>query len=84
MDEVFIYLAKAYGLPIIGEGKLPNKADSVKLRELQTWLGRLVSEHDKLADQVDPSRRLVGKRGRKSGETSSPVKTAADVIARLS
>lgn len=78
------FLAETYGLPIIGtqEYFANNKeAVSKELREMQEFIGKLVSEHDKLADEKAPNRRLVGKRGRKAG--SEKVNTVDDVMKRL-
>ena len=77
-------IAETVALPIL-QGKffdVEGHAEvSKSLRKLQELVGGMVAEHDKLADETGNTR-LVGKRGRKSGETKV-VTTADDAINRL-
>lgn len=79
-------LAEVFGMPIIGTGDYftdPNhEVNSSNLRDLQLFVNAIVSNHDTLADETGHDR-LVGKRGRKSGDTKKP-ETAADVLKKLS
>ena len=78
-------IARVYGLPIIGTGKYFENSTpemSKALREFQEFVNAVVVAHDSLADQVAPNRRLVGKRGRKTGGEKK-VTTVDDVISRL-
>lgn len=84
LETCKVDLANSVGLSIIGSRDYFDNYDgevSAKLRELQEFIGGLVREHDNLADHVDPTRRLVGKRGRPA-EVKTPT-TAEDVISRL-
>lgn len=86
LGKVKVELAELYGLPIIGTGNYFKMEDvdkmSANLREIQLYVNAIVSAHDTLADSTGNSR-LVGKRGRKSGDTKTPT-TVDDVVARLS
>ena len=80
------FLAAKYGLAIIGTQDYfdNNKVEvSAQLREMQEFINGLVVEHDKLADEKAPNRRLVGKRGRKA-QADKKVTTVDDVMKRLS
>ena len=84
--EIKEFVAETYGLQIIGtrkyfEGK-NHQEMSAALRDLQEFINRVVVEHDKLADEVNPQFRLVGKRGRKAS-ADAKVTTVDDVISRL-
>ena len=79
------FLAETYGLPIIATGEyFANNKENVskELRNMQEFIAALVVEHDKLADEKAPNRRLVGKRGRKA-DGEKKVTTVDDVISRL-
>ncbi len=81
-DSIMEQIASEFGVPILGEGKLPTKTNSENLRRLQQFIGKVVSAHDKLSDEIAPERRLVGKRGRVAGSNNRP-QTAADVLSAL-
>ena len=84
--RVKMELAELYGVAIIGKSDYFDRTtaneDSQNLRDLQLFVSAMGTEHDKLADDTGNTR-IVGKRGRKA-TNSAPVKTAEDVMARLS
>lgn len=86
LGKVKVELAELYGLPIIGTADYFKMEDvdtmSANLREIQLYVNAIVSAHDNLADATG-NKRLVGKRGRKSGDAKTPT-TVDDVVARLS
>ena len=79
MSDVFAYIGNTYSMVLIDQ--LPTQKQSVELRELQVFLNNIVKTHDQVADDIEPGRRLVGKRGRKPSEESVPdVNDTASVL----
>jgi hypothetical protein len=87
VKEIMTWIATFYGVAIVGHADYFQREgwqeDSTQLRELQLFIGAMVTEHDALADLTPGASRLVGKRGRKAGETKK-VETADDVMKKLS
>jgi hypothetical protein len=85
VEEFMLWLSTYYAVAIVGTadyfGRPTATVDSEQLRDLQLFVAKVVSEHDKLADATGKPR-LVGKRGRKASDVSTVV-TAETIMAQF-